>query len=96
MTDIHGSVASLNEAARKIFGPDIHIAVARAPAYGDADVCFVVQGKHQEAVCLDLMRLVRSGKATRTASEFMGRTTHSTILEGQLIARIATDTTPTA
>lgn len=82
MTDLSTTISKFNESARKVFGSDIYVLVARAPAFGNKDVCFIVQGKRQTEVARYLLRFVRSGKISESAREFMGQRTVSTIVEG--------------
>lgn len=47
---IQESIKSINGQARKVFGADTSILVARAPAFGNDDTCIIVSGKrHAEA-----------------------------------------------
>lgn len=44
------TIRSINESARKTFGSDVSILVARAKAWGNEDTCILVHGKrHAEA-----------------------------------------------
>ena len=82
ITTIQQTIAVFNDAARKLFGADVNILVARAPAFGNDDVCFVVQGRRQTEVAHHLLRFMRGGKISENASEFMGTRTVSTVVEG--------------
>lgn len=82
MTTLQETIAGFNKSARKVFGSDVNVLVARAPAFGNDDVCFVVQGRRQAEVARDLLRFVRSGKISESATEFMGQRTVSTVVEG--------------
>lgn len=47
---IANAISAANVSARKLFGADICIVVARSPAFGNDDVLVVVQGgRHAEA-----------------------------------------------
>lgn len=82
MIPLHETINNLNESARKVYGPDINVSVARAPAFGNDDICFIVHGLRQSEVALDLLRFVHRGEISQTSSEFMGHESISTIVVG--------------
>lgn len=82
MTIIADEITRLNAAARRVYGDDISIVVARAPAFGNRDTCYIVFGTAQADVALDLLRFVRNGKVRQpTSNEFMGTKSVYTIVE---------------
>jgi hypothetical protein len=85
MTTLQQTISGFNESARKVFGSDVNVLVARAPAFGNEDVCFVVQGLRQAEVARDLLRFVRGGKISQSTTKFMGVTTTSTAVEGMTL-----------
>ena len=73
----------LNESARKAFGSDINIMVARCTAWGNDDNCVIVQGKAHLACASGFARTVRKAAlATETSAPFMGSParTYSTVV----------------
>jgi len=50
MTTLSETLVSFNTTARKAFGNDTNIVIARCPAYGSADTCLLVYGaNHNQA-----------------------------------------------
>lgn len=82
MATLQESISEFNRSARKVFGSDVNVLVARAPSFGNDDVCFVVQGRRQAEVARDLLRFVRGGKISESSTEFMGQRKVSTVVEG--------------
>ncbi|HQY37954.1 MAG TPA: hypothetical protein PLE21_00520 [Giesbergeria sp.] len=76
------TINDLNNLVKSRHGNDIVLSLARSPAFGHEDICYVVQGAKRAAVARDLLMFLRDGKITESSSEFMGRVTHSTIIEG--------------
>lgn len=82
MATIQETITEFNKSARKVFGSDVTVLVARSPAFGDDDICFVVEGRRQNDVARDLLRFVRRGKISESTIEFMGERSISTTVEG--------------
>lgn len=81
MLTIANTIAAMNNSAKKVFGSDINMIVARAPAFGNDDVCLIIQGRRQDEVAADLLRLLDGGKVGHNTTEFMGQTITSTVIE---------------
>jgi hypothetical protein len=78
-------IEAFNSSAKKVFGADISVLVARSPAFGDNDFCFVVTGDRQGDVALALSRLVSDSKVSRDSTNFFGAVLTSTTVEGRQI-----------
>lgn len=78
MTTIQQTIQAANDQARKVFGDDICIMVARCPAWGHDDVCAIVQGKRQVEAAAGFAKVVRSAKLHTSVSSFMGEEHRST------------------
>lgn len=61
------SIKTATETARKVYGNDIYILVARAVAFGNDDNLVIVQGEHHALVALDFAR--KAGKAAKVTEE---------------------------
>lgn len=85
MTTIQELIAEFNESARKTFGHDVNVMVARAPSFGHDDVCLIVRGHRRMEVACNLLRFVSGGRISETSSEFMGVRTLSAVIEGLAI-----------
>jgi hypothetical protein len=67
------TLKSATESARKLFGNDIHIMVARSPAYGDSDCCIIVNGKNHAAAACGFMQVAKGATIkTERATSFRG------------------------
>lgn len=63
----------LNESARKVFGKDINVMVARCKAWGNDDNCILIQGREHLACASGFVRAVRGAKvSSETSPAFMG------------------------
>ena len=82
MKTISMQISELNNSAQKVFGPDISISLARAPAFGHDDFCYIVSGKRQLDVATDLLRFVKAGQIQQKTTDFMGHETTSTTIIG--------------
>lgn len=85
MSTFEQSVSNLNASARKVYGKDSEVMVARCPAFGSKDVCFVVRGANRGKIAIDLMRFMVGGKVTERSDEFMGLRSVSTVVEGKIM-----------
>jgi hypothetical protein len=72
MDTIQQTIQAANESARKVFGSDICIMIARCPAWGNDDVCAIVQGKRQVEAAAGFAKVVRGAKLQTSVSSFMG------------------------
>ena len=50
------------EAARKVYGADINISIARSPAFGNDDTMILVYGARRLAVAAGLARFVKGAQ----------------------------------
>jgi hypothetical protein len=66
------SIKKVNESAKKLFGSDISISVARCPAWGDQDTCILVSGKRHIEAASDFARLRGAMLSTAKSDGFMG------------------------
>jgi hypothetical protein len=57
MNTIMESVGDLEESARKNFGGDIRIMLARCPAWGHEDICILISGSKHRAAAAPFRRL---------------------------------------
>jgi hypothetical protein len=64
-------IRSINESARKTFGSDVSILVARAKAWGNEDTCILVHGKRHADAAKGFAR-IKGAKISTDATE--GRT----------------------
>lgn len=67
------NVKPVQESARKLFGADIEIMIARCRAWGHEDSCIIVRGKRHSDAAAGFAKVVRGAKLTVDASPaFMG------------------------
>lgn len=59
---IANNIKAVNEAARKVHGPDIHIMVVRCVAMGHDDNMAIVTGKNHKAAALDFVRSIKGAQ----------------------------------
>ena len=59
-------ILDINESAKRAFGDDMSIMVARAPSFGcgDTDVCYLVWGKKRRKCAEGLALYLRNAKIT--------------------------------
>lgn len=81
MTTLQQNIASINESARRVFGVDISVLVARAVSFGNDDNLIIVKGVRQEEVAADIARTIRGAKIEKTQSKFMGSVIHGTTVQ---------------
>lgn len=62
------AIQAAQAAARKVFGADIRISVARSPAFGNDDVCVIVAGAEHAAAARSFARVVPSAKISEQIS----------------------------
>ena len=70
------------ESARKLFGADIEIMIARCKAWGNKDSCIIVRGKRHAEAAAGFARVIRNVKlSTQAVAPFMGSaaSTYSTV-----------------
>lgn len=76
--DLATSITETNLAARKVYGADAWIGVARSVAFGNDDNLIIVQGARQTEIAADLCRTIQGATITTDSTEFMGKVTNST------------------
>jgi hypothetical protein len=59
-------IRAINESARKTFGADVAILVARAKAWGNDDTCIIVTGKKHAEAAKAFARLKGATLTTKT------------------------------
>jgi hypothetical protein len=79
-------IVDFNNSARKAFGDDIRVQVARSPAFGHNDFCFIVSGRKQDDVADALLRFVMGGVITKENRIFMGLTRETTTVVGGFVS----------
>lgn len=75
-------IKAINESARKLFGADTSILVARAPAFGNRDACVIVMGKRHADAARHFALAVRGARIQTVAGvDFLSNkpTAHSTV-----------------
>lgn len=66
-------VKPVQKSARKLFGADIEIMVARCKAWGHDDSCIIVRGKRHLEAAAGLAKAVRGARLSiDTSPAFMG------------------------
>ena len=60
--NIDNMLKELNETTKATFGADMSILIARAPAYGNDDFCFIVNGANRLPAAHALARILKEGK----------------------------------
>ncbi|MDP4573485.1 hypothetical protein Q8O96_30915 [Pseudomonas sp. LPH60] len=58
------TITAINASAKKVYGSDIRILVARAVAFGNDDNLVIVSGKNHRAVAADLVRSTPGAKVS--------------------------------
>lgn len=71
------SITELNALASKVFSQDTNILIARAPVWGNEDICFLVYGTDQDLVSAMLSTTLRNVTIRQeTGGGFRGSATY--------------------
>lgn len=81
------AIKDATDRARKLYGADIRILVARSPAFGHDDTCILVQGRRHAEVAAGFARVMRGARikteTTTTALGSQPRTYSSVVAKAQ-------------
>lgn len=78
---IQQSIQQTTASAQTLFGGDICIMVARAPAYGDDDTCILITGKRHAEAAKAFMAIKGAKRTTEAQKDLRGDThTHTTVV----------------
>jgi L-asparaginase II len=70
---MYDAVSAAVTSARKVFGPDIEMMVARCPAWGNDDCCILVYGAQHALAAHGFARVVKGAQIEQQSSPpFMG------------------------
>jgi len=72
---MQAALRSATEQARKLYGADINVLVARAPAFGNDDTCILVSGDRHAEAAAGLARVLRDARVEeQTQKSYFGCT----------------------
>lgn len=78
MAHVMNTTRELEKTMRARFGADISLTLARCPAFGDKDVCFIVNGaNHKPAAAAFTQTNTGAKVATETGVRFKGETEYT-------------------
>lgn len=70
--DLRSTIQAANESAQKLYGRDISIVVARAPAFGNDDTLIIVSGKRHAEAARGFALSKGAQISTDTGRDFLG------------------------
>lgn len=73
MQTIQQAIDAASASARKVFGPDLKMMVARCPAWGGADTCIIINGALHAKAAQGFAQVIPGAKLTpHTSGGFLG------------------------